>query len=122
MIREVEEFDNAGAVRAGNMPAAVLGEGTLLDDFVLTASRAAEPGGAAVARAAEPDAREEELPEDPEEWDFDSVVDSEDSAPTVSARCAPGIPVHRSRRASVGTAMAACTICLRYSTVQSPAW
>ena len=79
-MREVEELDDTRELRDGAVPAPVLGEGTLLDDFVAEASRC------------DPDHTQQEtgaerfdagsmggLPEDPEEWDFESAVGSEGS-------------------------------------------
>lgn len=78
LMREVEQLDDVRELEDGATPAPVLGEGTLLDDFVAEASRG-EPH-AAPQRAPQEDARSlGSLPEDPEEWDFESAVGSEGS-------------------------------------------
>lgn len=73
MMREAEEFDNASVVRAGTVPEAVLGQGDLLDDFVLSASQAPP-----AARDFGNRGHVEDEAEDDGEWDFASVVDSDD--------------------------------------------
>ena len=90
-LRAAEDYDTAAEVHGGGAPDAILGKGDLLDDFVLSACRAdAFEGGADdSAAAAGPSTRRdggaatgavggaEDLPEDPEEWDFESAVGSE---------------------------------------------
>ena len=117
-LRAAEDYDNAAEVHGGSAPEAILGAGDLLDDFVLSACRAASVAGSdadADAGAAGPSGRgeagvstggaqpwPEELPEDPEEWDFGSTSGSvatgedageggndADPARSQGARCGP---------------------------------
>jgi hypothetical protein len=87
MMHQVEEFDNARAVCDGTTPSAVLGAGDLLDDFVQTASRADDG-----FRGDEQEAGTgsgEGLPANPEDWEFESVMDSDDEVVSGSASAAP---------------------------------
>jgi hypothetical protein len=85
----MEVLDDVRELQSGATPAPVLGEGTLLDDFVLTASQLnpLEPHGTGLCTVPE-DAGDEDVAEHTREWDFESLVSSD----VETERCASEEP------------------------------
>jgi hypothetical protein len=73
----MEVLDDIRELQNGVTPAAVLGEGTLLDDFVLSASHPSPECREADQCASRHEAEATGVPEDARQWDFESVVSSD---------------------------------------------